>query len=50
MQTESYFCKKFIIISIEENDKLKLIDGDRQGTILTAFFKKITDELNKKTL
>ena len=38
------------ILSIEEDDKLKLIDGDRQGTVLTAFFKKITDDLNQKTI
>ena len=50
MQIESSFSIFKLIFSIEEGDKLKLIDGDRQGTVLTAFFKKITDDLNQKTI
>jgi phosphoacetylglucosamine mutase len=28
---------------------MQLIDGDRQGTVLTEFFKKLSDELNERT-
>lgn len=32
-----------IVFFVEENKVLRLIDGDRQGTILTEFYKKISD-------
>lgn len=35
---------------MEDNKSLKLIDGDRQGTVLTEFYKRLTDELNSRTL
>ena len=46
MLTELFNCNFFIkptYFSIEKDGQLKLIDGDRQGTIFTAFYKKISD-------
>lgn len=48
MQIESSNSNSIIIYSIEEEGKLRLIDGDRQGTVFTEFFKKITDKLAEK--
>jgi hypothetical protein len=42
MLIELFNCNFFIIFSIEKDSQLKLIDGDRQGTIFTAFYKKIS--------
>lgn len=38
-----------MLFSSEKDGKLQLIDGDRQGTILTEFFKKISNELKERT-
>jgi phosphoacetylglucosamine mutase len=35
--------------STETNGKLNLIDGDREGTVLTEFFKRISNDLKTKT-
>lgn len=49
MQIESYFSTFFVIFSTETNGKLNLIDGDREGTVLTEFFKRISSDLRTKT-
>jgi hypothetical protein len=49
MQIVLFFSKLLVINSVEEEKELKLIDGDRQGTILTEFFKRITVELESHT-
>lgn len=45
MLIELFNCNFFIRFSIEKDGQLKLIDGDRQGTIFTAFYKKISEQL-----
>ena len=51
MLIESSNCIIFIyyLFSVEKDGHLKLIDGDRQGTVFTAFYKKISEDLKVKT-
>lgn len=48
MLTELLNSNFWLYVSIEENGNLRLIDGDRQGTVFTEYFKLITDELARR--